>query len=76
MTGKRYDVHNLYAKGLIGFLDLEDEDARVHKKGNLKVWIMNERAVGSDFALKNKTLKSLAKRINSKGEDRVFWKDD
>jgi len=75
MTGERYSVHNLYAKGLIGFLDLEDEDARVHMKGNLKVWVMNERAVGPDFALKNKLLKALAKRINSAGKDKVYWSE-
>jgi len=75
MTGERYSVHNLYAKGLIGFLDLEDEDARVHMKGNLKVWVMNERAVGPNFALKNKLLKALAKRINSAGKDKVYWSE-
>jgi hypothetical protein len=31
--------------------------------------------VGTDFALKNKTMKALAKRINAKGKDRVFWSD-
>ena len=74
MTGKRYDVHNLYAKGMIGFFDEGLDGIGTMKEGNLKVWIMNTRAVGSDFALKNKTLKALAKRINAKGKDRVWWK--
>ena len=76
MTGKRYDVHNLYAKGMIGFFDEGHDGIGTMKEGNLKVWIMNTRAVGSDFALKNRTLKQLAKRINSTGDERVFWEDD
>ena len=75
MTGKRYDVHNLWAKGLIGFLDPEHDGRGTMKKGNLKVWVMNERAVGPDFALKNKLLKALAKRINSAGKDKVYWSE-
>jgi len=41
--------------------------------GNIKVIVYNHQTVGSNFALKNKTLKALAKRINSKGEERVYW---
>jgi len=76
MTGKRYDVHNLYAKGMIGFFDDDHDGIGPMKEGNLKVWIMNTRAVGSDFALKNRTLKQLAKRINSKDDKKkVYWSD-
>lgn len=75
MTGERYDVRNLWAKGLIGFLDPEHDGIGTMKKGNLKVWVMNERAVGPDFALKNRTLKALAKRINSAGKDKVYWSE-
>ena len=41
--------------------------------GNIKVIVYNHQTVGSNFALKNITLKALAKRINSKGEERVYW---
>jgi hypothetical protein len=63
-----------YAKGQIGFIDL-DNDATIHKDGNLRIIVHNSRTVGTDFALKNKTMKALAKRINSKGDERVFWSD-
>ena len=78
MTGERYSVHNLYAKGVIGVMshhDLDDLNPDTSAIGNLKVWIMNERAVGSNFTLKNRTMKALAKRINSTGKERVYWKD-
>ena len=43
--------------------------------GNIKVIVYNHQTVGSNFALKNKTLKALAKRINSKDDDIVYWID-
>jgi hypothetical protein len=73
MTGEKY-VSGTYAKGQIGFIDL-DNDATIHKDGNLRIIVHNSRTVGTDFALKNKTMKALAKRINSKGDERVFWSD-
>ena len=42
--------------------------------GNLHVLVLNTRTVGDNFALKNRTMKALAKRVNSKGKDRVWWK--
>ena len=74
MTGEKY-VSGTYAKGVIGFMNLDDDDAIVHKSGNLRVIVHNSRSVGTDFALKNKTMKALAKRINSTGKERVFWSD-
>ena len=74
MTGEKY-VSGTYAKGQIGFIDLEDSDAIVHKDGNLRIIVHNSRSVGPDFALKNRTMKSLAKRINSAGEDKVYWSE-
>jgi len=74
MTGEKY-VSGTYAKGVIGFLNLDDDDAIVHKSGNLRVIVHNSRTVGTDFALKNKTMKALTKRINSTGKERVFWSD-
>jgi len=65
-TGQKYVGD--YAKGLISYLDVGSGD-------KLKIIIMNTRTVGTKMALKNKTLKALAKRINSKGDDRVFWTD-
>lgn len=73
MTGQKYNGD--YAKGIISFLDIENEKAIVHKEGNLKVTVMNTRTVGTDYALKNKTMKTLAKRINSTGDKRVYWSD-
>lgn len=74
MTGKKYDGD--YAKGMINFIDPDDEDdvGWDLSDGNLHVLILNSR-IGTKFALKNKTMKALAKRINSKGKDRVWWKD-
>ena len=75
MTGKKYDGD--YAKGMINFMtanDLDDLDPDMEAVGNLHVMILNSR-LGTKFALKNRTLKALAKRINSKGKDRVWWKD-
>ena len=67
MTGEKYVGD--YAKGYIQFFDVGASS------DNLKVTIMNTRTVGTDFALKNRTLKLLAKRINAKGKDRVYWSD-
>ena len=64
-----------YAKGIINFFNIDDKGAIAPKSGNLRVIIMNSRTVGTNFALKNRTMKALAKRINSKGKDRVFWND-
>ena len=74
MTGQK-DMNN-HARGMIGYIDVNDRSgATPHKSGNLRVIIHNSRSVGTDFALKNKTMKALAKRINDKGDDRVFWSD-
>ena len=73
MTGKKYDGD--YAKGMINFINPEDEWDYSPKDGNLHVMILNSR-IGTKFALKNRTLKALAKRINSKGKDRVWWADE
>jgi hypothetical protein len=43
--------------------------------GKLHVIVLNTRTVGTDFALKNRTMKALAKKINAKGKDRVYWGD-
>ena len=75
MTGEKYDGD--YAKGMINFLtpnDLDDLDPDTEAVGNLHVIILNSR-IGTKFALKNKTLKAFAKRINATGKDRVWWKD-
>ena len=74
MTGEKY-VSGTYAKGQIGFIDLDNDTASIHKEGNLRVIVHNSRSVGTDFALKNRTMKALAKRINSTGDERVFWSD-
>jgi hypothetical protein len=74
MTGEKY-VSGGYAKGQIGFINLDNDDEDVHKDGNLRIGVHNSRTVGTDFALKNRTMKALAKRINSKGDERVFWSD-
>jgi len=76
MTGEKYVGD--YAKGMINFMtvnDLDDLDPDMETVGNLKVIIMNTRTVGTNFALKNRTLKLLAKRINAKDKDRVYWSD-
>jgi len=74
-TGQKYNGD--YAKGVFTFFDIDADFSVVyHKSGNLKIIIMNSRTVGSDYALKNKTMKALAKRINSKDKkDRVYWSD-
>ncbi len=73
MTGEKYVGD--YAKGMISFINPDDEDDYMAvPDGNLHVTVLNTRTVGDDFALKNKTMKALAKRINSKGKDRVWWK--
>ena len=75
-TGEIYNGN--YAKGLINFIrpdDLDDLDPDTSTIGKLNVVVLNTRTVGTDFALKNRTLKALAKRINSKGDKRVFWSD-
>ena len=54
--------------------DLDDLDPDMEAVGNLHVMILNSRT-GTKLALKNRTLKALAKRINAKGKDRVWWAD-
>jgi len=73
MTGEKYNGN--YAKGTIEFFDIDDESGIVQKSGNLWVRVLNSRTVGVDFALKNRTMKSLAKRINSNDDIKVFWSD-
>ena len=75
MTGQKYVGD--YAKGMINLINPDAEDGEkfsiTTKDGNLSVMVLNTRTVGDDFALKNKTLKALAKRVNAKGKDRVWW---
>ena len=72
MTGQKYVGD--YAKGMVNFINPDDEDDYMAvPDGNLHVTVLNTRTVGDDFALKNKTMKSFAKRINSTGKDRVWW---
>ena len=71
-TGQKYNGD--YAKGVASFFDIKS-DKMFHKSGNLRIVIMNTRTVGTDFALKNRTMKKLAKRINLKGDERIFWSD-
>ena len=75
MTGQKYVGD--YAKGMINLINPDAEDGEkfsiTTKDGNLHVLVLNTRTVGDDFALKNKTMKALAKRINAKGKDRVYW---
>ena len=76
MTGQKYNGD--YAKGVIGFIDIDGDDdpTKIRREGNLRIIVHNSRTVGTDYALKNKTLKSIAKRINTKdAEKRVFWSD-
>ena len=73
MTGKKFDGD--YAKGMINFFNSDEFGSPSDvSDGNLHVLILNSRL--TKYALKNRTLKALAKRINSKGEDRVWWKDE
>ena len=72
MTGQKYDGD--YAKGMINFINSEGRPA-ASQADNLHVKILNSRTVGTKYTLKNKTMKALAKRINSKGKDRVWWVD-
>ena len=72
MTGQKYVGD--YAKGMVNFINPDDEDDYMAvPDGNLHVTVLNTRTVGDDFALKNKTMKALAKRINDTGKDRVYW---
>ena len=71
-TGKKYDGD--YAKGVIIFFDV-NSDKIYHKSGNLKVILHNSTKPASKFVFKNTTLKALAKRINAKGDERVYWTD-
>jgi hypothetical protein len=70
-TGEKYDGN--YAKGDIQATN--KTNAGSGPATNLKIIVHNTRTVGTDFALKNKTLKALAKRINSKDDDIVYWVD-
>ena len=75
-TGEKYNGN--YAKGMISFMtanDLDDLDPDTSAVGKLHVVVLNTRTVGTDFALKNRTMKAIAKKINAKGKDRVYWGD-
>ena len=75
-TGQKYNGD--YAKGMINFMtqhDLDDLDPDTSAVGKLHVMVLNTRTVGTDFALKNRTMKAIAKKINAKGKDRVYWGD-
>ena len=71
-TGEKYDGD--YAKGVIIFFDV-NSDKVYHKSGNLKVILHNSISAGSKFVFKNTTMKEFAKRINAKGDERVYWID-
>ena len=76
MTGEEYDGD--YAKGMMSVItvnDLDDLDPDMESVGQLHVQILNSRQGGTKFALKNRTMKALAKRIDSKGKGRVWWDD-
>lgn len=76
MTGQKYVGD--YAKGVIGFIDIDGDDdpSKITREGNLRVIVHNSRTVGTDYALKNRTLKTIAKRINTKdAKKRVYWSD-
>jgi len=68
MTGKK--LSGDYALGTFSYSNIQKKD------GNIAFAVLNTRAVGKNFALKNKTIKSLAKRINSKGDKQVYYNDD
>jgi len=70
-TGEKYNGN--YAKGV--FQATTKTNTGSGPATNLKVVIHNARTVGTNLALKNKTLKALAKRINSKDDDIVYWID-
>ena len=75
-TGEKYNGN--YAKGIVNFRtqhDLDDLVPDTSTIGMLNVVVLNTRTVGIDFALKSRTMKALAKKINAKGKDRVFWSD-
>ena len=75
-TGQKYNGD--YAKGMINFMtanELDDLDPDTSAVGKLHVIVLNTRTVGTDFALKNRTMKALAKKINAKGKERVYWGD-
>ena len=75
-TGQKYNGD--YAKGLISFTtqhDLDDLNPDTSAIGTLRVAVLNTRTIGTNFALKNRTMKIIAKKINSKGKDRVYWSD-
>jgi hypothetical protein len=63
-----------YAKGSFEFEP--DSKKIVSTEGRLQVMHFNDRVVGSDFPLKNRLMKALAKRINEpiKSEKRIIWK--
>jgi len=71
-TGEKYDGD--YAKGVIIFFDV-NSDKVYHKSGNLKVILHNSTTPASKFVFKNTTMKEFSKRINVKGDERVFWID-
>jgi len=77
-TGEKYkETYRNYAKGMISVVnpdDLDDMYPDMEMIGNLHILILNSR-IGLKMALKNKTMKALAKRINAKGDERVFWSD-
>jgi hypothetical protein len=75
-TGQKYNGD--YAKGMINFMtqhDLDDLNPDTSAIGKTNVVVLNTRTVGTDYALKNRTMKALAKKINAKGKDRVYWSD-
>ena len=74
MTGEKYDGD--YAKGMIVFFNPDDlDDYYAVPDGGLHVILHNSVTPASKFVFKNKTMKALAKRINAKGKDRVWWAD-
>ena len=74
MTGEKYDGD--YAKGMIVFFNPDDlDDYMAVPDGGLHIILHNSILAAAKFVFKNKTMKALAKRINAKGKDRVWWAD-
>jgi hypothetical protein len=74
MTGEKYDGD--YAKGMIVFFNPDDlDDYYAVPDGSLHVILHNSITPAAKFVFRNKTMKALAKRINAKGKDRVWWAD-
>ena len=71
-TGKKYSGN--HAKGM--FWATTKTNTGSGPATNLKVVVHNTKTVGTEFVLKNRTLKALEKRVNAPDdEERVYWTD-